>query len=349
MAEPVALREVCRARAVGQRVSVIIVSYRRHEEIALCLDDLAAQVGGVSFEVVLLLQAYPRGVPEMLAERFSTAFPLSVFHADEGLGVHGARNASLTRSCGEIVAFLDDDVRVPSDWVETLASYYAEQSVGGVGGFVQHPGNRRIMTRLLRPVLGLSAQRYRIDWGGFHAIPWSSHPERDQVADWLSGCNMSYRRVALEDVRGFDEGYGGYGYDDVDVGLRIRRAGWRLVSTRRLAVQHYPSEVNRESLPDLVQAEEARRVRFVRRAIGHRRAWRLRYLARFGFHLISVTLQGVARGFPSLPLRAVRGARRGLVLHGAESGATKTLTPGTANGQERADDGQDRNGSPLPG
>jgi len=312
VAEPVALREVCRARAVGQRVSVIIVSYRRHEEIAHCLDDLAAQVGTVRFEVVLLLQAYPSGVPEMLAERFSPAFPLSVFHADEGLGVHGARNATLTRSSGEIIAFLDDDVRVPSDWVETLASYYVDQSLGGVGGFVENPGNRRLVTRVLRPMLGLSSRRYRIDWGGFHIIPWSSHPDRDQDADWLSGGNMSYRRVALEDVRGFDEGYGGYGYDDVDVALRIRRAGWRLVSTRRLAVRHCPSEINRESLPDLVQAEEARRVRFVRRAIGHRRAWRLRYLARFGFHLIAVTLQGVARGYPSLPLRAVSGARRGL-------------------------------------
>lgn len=126
---------------------------------------------------------------------------------------------------------------------------------------------------------------------------------------------MSFRRVALEDVRGFDEGYGDYGYDDVDIGLRIRRAGWRLISTRRLSIQHYPSGVNRASLPDLVQAEEARRVRFVRRAIGHRRAWRLRYLVRFGVHLIAVTLQGVARGCPTLPLRAVRGARRGLALH----------------------------------
>ena len=312
MAGSDALREVCRAVAVTPRVSVVIVSHRRHQEITNCLEDLAAQVGTVRFEVVLLLQEYPSGIPEMLAERFSPSFPLSVFHADEGLGVHGARNASLTRSTGEIIAFLDDDVRVPRDWVETLASYYTEQSVGGVGGFVQHPGNRRIMTRLLRPVLGLSARRYRIDWGGFHAIPWSSHPERDQDADWLSGCNMSYRRVALQDVRGFDEGYGAYGYDDVDVGLRIRRAGWRLLSTRRLAVQHYPSGINRASLPDLVQAEEACRVRFVRRAIGHHRAWRLRYLARFGVHLIAVTLQGVARGCPSLPLRAVSGARRGL-------------------------------------
>jgi len=320
VAGSVAIREVCRAREIGQRVSVIIVSYRRHQEIVHCLDDLAAQVGAVRFEVVLLLQEYPNGVPEMLAERFSPAFPLSVFHADEGLGVHGARNASLARSTGEIIAFLDDDVRVPSHWVETLASYYADQSVGGVGGFVENPGNRRLVTRVLRPVLGLSSRRYRIDWGGFHAIPWSCHPDRDQDADWLSGGNMSYRRVALEDVRGFDEGYGLYGYDDVDVGLRVRRAGWRLVSTLRLAVRHYPSAVNRVSLPDLVQAEEARRVRFVRRAIGHRRAWRLRYLARFGVHLIAVTLQGVARGCPSLPLRAVSGARRGLALHARGTG-----------------------------
>ena len=315
MTPAVALREISRARDVGARVSVIVISYRRDEEIVHCLRDLAAQVCTTAFEVVLLLQKYPDGVPEQLAERFREMMPLSVFHAADGLGVHGARNAGLARSTGEIVAFLDDDVRVPCDWVETLASYYADQAVGGVGGFVQHPGNRRLSTRILRPILGLSAHRYRIDWGGFHAIPWASHPERDQDADWLSGCNMSFRRVALEDVRGFDEGYGDYGYDDVDVGLRIRRAGWRLVSTRRLSVQHYPSGVNRASLPDLVQAEEARRVRFVRRAIGHRRAWRWRYLARFSVHLIAVTLQGVARGCPTLPLRAVSGARRGLALH----------------------------------
>ena len=306
---------MCRAGDIAPLVSIIIVSFRRHAEIQRCLSDLADQATTVPFEVVLLLQAYPDGAPEELATAFGTAFPLSVFHSECGLGVHAARNAALARNSGEIVAFLDDDVRIPRDWIETMISYYRDPSVGGVGGFVQHPGNRRLATRVLRPLLGLSARRYRIDWGGFHAIPWSSHPTRDQEADWLSGCNMSFRRVALEHVRGFDEGYGPYGYDDVDVGLRIRRAGWRLVSTQRLAIAHRMSEVNRASLPDLVREEEARRVRFVRRAIGHRPAWRLRYLARFGIHLIALSLQGVARRCPTLPLHAVRGARRGLSLY----------------------------------
>lgn len=303
---------------MAPRLSIIVVSYGRHGEIAECLSDLARQETTVPFEVVLMLQAYPDGVPEELVNLFSRAFPLSVYHSGEGLGVHAARNAALMRSTGEIVAFLDDDVRVPRDWVETLITYYGDRSVGGVGGFVQHPGNRRLSTRMLRPLLGLSARRYRIDWGGFHALPWSSHPSRDQDADWLSGCNMSFRRIALDDVHGFDEGYGLYGYDDVDVGLRVRRAGWRLVSTRRLTIAHHPSAVNRTALPDLVREEEARRVRFVRRAIGHRPAWRLRYLARLGVHLVALSLQGVVRRCPTLPWYAVSGARRGLARYARE-------------------------------
>jgi GT2 family glycosyltransferase len=301
---------------VDARVSVVVISYGRPDEIARCLADLAAQHTTVRFEVLLVLQAYPQGVTDRLVTMFSRAFPLHVYHATQDLGVHAARNAALVRTSADIIAFLDDDVRVSTDWVESLAPYYDDPSVGGVGGYVRHPGSQRVITRVLRPVLGLSARRYRIDWGGFHAIPWSSHPSRDQDADWLSGCNMSFRRVALEQVGGFDEGYGRYGYDDVDVGLRVRQAGWRLVSTRRLAVNHYPSTINREALPDLIREEEARRVRLVRRAIGGRRAWRARYLARFAYHLIALSLQGIARGCPSLPLRAMDGARRGLALYG---------------------------------
>ena len=318
-ADASAIREVSRTRDGHPRVSIVVVSHRRHAEIGKCLSDLAAQHATAPFEVVLLLQAYPHGVPESLVATFSGAFPLSVYHSERGLGVHAARNAALARCTGEIIAFLDDDVRVPPDWLEALVPYYADQSVGGVGGFVRHPGSTRLVTRLLRPALGLSARRYRIDWGGFHAIPWASHPERDQDADWLSGCNMSFRRTALDRVGGFDEGYGRYGFDDVDVGLRVRRAGWRLVSSRRLAVTHYPSPIDRDALPDLVRDDEARRVRLVRRAIGHRTAWRARYLTRFAWHLVALSLQGFARGYPLLPLRAISGARRGLALYGQDT------------------------------
>jgi GT2 family glycosyltransferase len=310
------IRTVVVAPAERRRVTIVVVSYGRADEIRLCLRDLVAQRTSVPFEVVLMLQAYPAGMPEALAAEFSPSLSVSVYHSDTGLGVHGARNAALERANGEIVAFLDDDVRVPQDWLDALVSHYDDASVGGVGGFVRHPGSQRLSTRILRPLLGLSSQRYRIDWGGFHVIPWASHPAKDQNADWLSGCNMSFRREALDSVRGFDEGYGAYGYDDVDIGLRVRRAGWRLISTRGLTVAHHPSAINRASLPELVRAEETRRVRFVRRAIGHQPAWRARYIARLSWHLVALACQGIARGCPTLPLHAIRGAYTGLRLFG---------------------------------
>jgi GT2 family glycosyltransferase len=298
-------------------LSIALVSYRRADDLLLCLEDLAAQRTDVPFEVVLVLQAYPAGVADEIVRAFGHRLTLNVHEFANGLGVHGARNAALRVVRAPIVAFFDDDIRIGPDWVETLMPYYDDPAVGGVGGYVANPGCRRLSVRLLRPVLGLESKRYRVDWGGFHSLPWSSHPATDQPADWLSGGNMSYRLIALAQVGDFDESFGSYGYDDVDIGVRVRKAGWKLLTTRRLSVVHNPSPVNRPSLMDFVREEEARRVLLVRKAIGHLPRWRQRYLLRLTFHLFATFVQGLSRGKPQLALSAAVGARRGLARYGS--------------------------------
>jgi GT2 family glycosyltransferase len=311
-----ARRDAPTRSAPAPALSIAIVSYRRADDLLLCLEDLAAQRTDTPFEVVLVLQAYACGVADEIRRTFGDRLTLRVHEFAQGLGVHGARNAAIKVVNAPIVAFFDDDVRVGTDWVETLMPYYADPAVGGVGGYVQHPGCDRLSVRLLRPILGMSSRRYRIDWGGFHTLPFSSHPVIDQPADWLSGCNMSYRMGALAAAGQFDEAYGNYGYDDVDIGLRVRRAGWKLVTSKKLAVVHNPSPVNRPALSDLVREEEARRVLLVRKTIGHLRGWRQRYLLRFAFHLVATLVQGLSRGRPQLVISAAVGARRGLSRYG---------------------------------
>lgn len=293
-------------------LTVVIVSYRRDEDIVHTLDDLAAQATAAPFDVLLVLQAYPAGVAERLARDYGARLRLRILSFDQGLGVHGARNAALEHVDADVVAFLDDDVRVPPTWVDALLPCYDDPRLGGVGGYVWHANCRSFVGRCVRPLLGMSGRRYRVDWGGFHTMPWSSHPATDQPADWLSGCNMSYRTRVLREVGGFDVAYGNYGYDDVDIGVRVRQAGWRLVSSRTLAVRHYPSPRNRVSLPELMREEEARRVLLARRAIGDAPLWRLRFLARFALHLVATTLHGASRGHPGLARHAIAGARAGL-------------------------------------
>lgn len=46
--------------------------------------------------------------------------------------------------------------------------------------------------------------------------------------DWLSGCFLIVRREAIEEIGHFDEGYGKY-FEDVDICLRMARAGWQVM------------------------------------------------------------------------------------------------------------------------
>jgi glycosyltransferase involved in cell wall biosynthesis len=132
-----------------------------------------------------------------------------------GRGPAAARNAGWRASTAEWVAFLDDDVLPPADWVEQLQRDLAAcgPDVGATQG---------------RLVVPLPADRRPTDW------------ERStaglETAQWATA-DMAYRRAALEQVGGFDERFPRAYREDADLGLRVTAAGWRIVRGSRV-VQH---------------------------------------------------------------------------------------------------------------
>ena len=66
-----------------------------------------------------------------------------------------------------IVAFLDDDVRLPRE-LGRRDGFFLRGTLGGVGGFVDHPGHYNVARNAMYRVLGITAGRYKIDWGGFN-------------------------------------------------------------------------------------------------------------------------------------------------------------------------------------
>src|ERR1044072_6053400 len=107
-------------------LSVIVASYKRCDALELCFEDLAAQKTSKSFEVILVAQAYPDGAVEGINRKFQGRLELQVAEFPEGLGTARARNTGLWMARGEIVAFLDDDVRLPPTWVESMLSFYSD-------------------------------------------------------------------------------------------------------------------------------------------------------------------------------------------------------------------------------
>lgn len=131
-----------------------------------------------------------------------------------GRGPAAARNAGWRASTATWIAFLDDDVLPPPDWVDALHRDLARagDDVGGSCG---------------RIVVPLPTDRRPTDWerstAGLETAVWAT-------------ADLAYRRVALAQVGGFDERFPRAFREDADVGLRVSQAGWRIVPGGRRVV-----------------------------------------------------------------------------------------------------------------
>ena len=145
-----------------------------------------------------------------------------------------ARNTGIACSTGEIIAFIDDDSMVQPGWLGALLEVYRDKTIGAAGGRViampepycdEIKGPPRLQVTRLGSVIAKDAGLVS--------------EERAEV-DHLIGCNMSFRRTALEEVGGFDLNFTLTNLrEETDLCLRVKRAGWRIVFEPGIAVVHF--------------------------------------------------------------------------------------------------------------
>ena len=124
------------------------------------------------------------------------------------LGLSAARNAGLQASTGEIIAYTDSDCFVDPDW---LTHCWLPSC-----------------SRAMRPPWAAQILHPEDGWLAACVAASPGQPthvlESDQVAEHIPGCNMAFRREALEAINGFDVQFRKAG-DDVDVCWRLQQAG----------------------------------------------------------------------------------------------------------------------------
>jgi GT2 family glycosyltransferase len=134
-----------------------------------------------------------------------------------------ARNVGLRLARGEIIIYVDDDVIVGRDFINQHVRPYYDPTVGAVGG--------RIITQGYEPDANgvVSAAVGRL--GKYGPLQGHFYKEGPPCKiEWGMGCNMSFRRVALEQAGGFDERYKESAkHEDVDAFVRVRREGYKAV------------------------------------------------------------------------------------------------------------------------
>lgn len=208
-------------------VSIVMPTYGREALLCQTLRDALA-LEWPRYEIIVVDQT-ERHEPETAAYLASVRDRIRyVRHRPPS--VVAAANRGVAAAQGEMILFLDDDMRLPertliADHVEN----YADASIGAVAGRVLDADN---------PVEGPFDPRSQDSVRGFFHSGWT-HSTRCEVTT-APGANVSFRRDVLRAVGGLDERLTGNAFRwENDLCLRVRAAGHRVIYDPRPTVHHF--------------------------------------------------------------------------------------------------------------
>ena len=206
-------------RSEAPRASIIVPV---HGQLALtlgCLRALAASGDATPFEVIVVddasADASPQVLPEIAGLRYQR-MPANV-------GFIGACNAGAAMAHGEILVFLNNDTLAQPGWLDALcATFDAHPDTGLAGSKLVYPDGR------LQEAGGLVYRSGRAANYGRFGDPTDPRYNYVRETDYCSGAALAIRAGLFRELQGFDTHYAPAYYEDTDLGMRVRVAGWRV-------------------------------------------------------------------------------------------------------------------------
>ncbi|MDP2727065.1 MAG: glycosyltransferase family 2 protein, partial [Dehalococcoidia bacterium] len=211
---------------------MIIVSWNTRELLARCLDSLFQCTSGLAWETIVVDNGSQDGSPQMVKERFPGVILLE---NQLNLGFAAANNQGILASKGSHVFLLNSDTVLMDNVPLGLLSFMdTHPKAGAVGCHLVGPtGKPQAYAYGRDPTL-----RHLIKRNLFRAFQKGTLTRQSvQRVDWVSAAAMAVRREALDQAGFLDEEIPMY-FEDVDLCLRLRQAGWQVWLEPHLEVVH---------------------------------------------------------------------------------------------------------------
>jgi glycosyltransferase involved in cell wall biosynthesis len=219
--------------AVSVRATIQLCTYNRAHLLERVLDACFEQtVSADAYEVVLVNDGSTDATPAVIAaaeRRAPCAFTV-INQANAGLA--RGRNAGIARARGERIIFIDDDVLPTPVFVDEHLRSHA-----------QYPG------AIVRGAV--------INTESFERLPTPTWTIANYSGNFFWTSNVSLPLATLARVGNFTEGFREYGWEDIELGMRLRAAGVKGVFNRFAVAFHYKPRPRAGSVEGMLRQARA--------------------------------------------------------------------------------------------
>lgn len=222
-------------------VAVIILTRDRLEDLSACVASIE-RADQLPAELIVM----DNGSTEPEALKFiksleTKSHAIQVLRDERKFNFSALNNAAAKRARSDILCFLNNDTEVlANDWLARAAAHFEVSDIGAVGAKLLYPDRT---VQHFGVYLGMSL--HKIAAHAHHGIPgdapgpFSKAGLIQQFSAATAAC-LFVRRSLFEAVGGFDEALE-VAYNDVDLCMRIRQAGYKIIVDPNLLLLHKES------------------------------------------------------------------------------------------------------------
>ncbi len=218
--------------------SVVIPTYNRKPILIKCLQALENQqldklIEG--YEVILVDDGSTDRTLEWLAEN-KTQFPHLRTFSQVHQGPAAARNLGVQQAKGDTIIFIDSDLVVTEKFLQAHANALAKG--------VEKIGSDRLFT-----------YGWVINTSNFDHPTAEPYKITDFSAAYFATGNVAISRQWLEEVGLFDTQFQLYGWEDLELGVRLKKLGLKLIKCPEAVGYHWHPPFNLEQIPKMIARE----------------------------------------------------------------------------------------------
>ena len=226
----VGVRVVRRLPSPAPPVRLVVATGCLHDRVGPCLESVLRQTDYPDLHLSLVVDDRMEDDPEkrLVVERLTADERVDVLrYPYRPFSYAWVHNWAISRVEGDLLCLLNDDVwAIQPQMARVDGRHLLQPSVGAVGARLLYPDGTVQHGGVILGAGGVAGHYHH----GLHRASggYDGRAVLDQDLSCVTGACMALGRDAYEAVGGFDEGLA-IAFNDVDLCLRLREAGWRIV------------------------------------------------------------------------------------------------------------------------